>query len=203
MAISRFSTSSVAQGLPKYQKLWDGTSVVLNTAYESIQTITVGGTSLSSIEFTSIPSTYKHLQIRYIARDNRASTGADDMFMTFNSGASATYSWRRLVAEGANPTSAGSGNESYISISAAAISRGNNSSNIFSAGVIDILDYTNTNKTKTSREFYGLDTNGGGGIAFSSGNWYGSTNAITSIKFTAEASSSFVQYTQFALYGIK
>ena len=173
------------------------------SSFESIQTVTVGGTPQASIEFTSIPSTYKHLQVRYIARDNRATTGADDLYMTFNSGASATYSWRRLVSEGATPSSTGSGNESYISISAAAVSRGNNSSGIFGAGIIDILDYANTNKFKTSKEFYGLDTNGGGGVAFSSGMWYGSTNAINSIKFIAEASSSFVQYTRFALYGIR
>lgn len=174
------------------------------TSFESIQTITVGSTPQAAIEFTSIPSTYKHLQIRYIARDNRASTGADDLYMTFNSGASATYSWRRLVSEGSTPSSTGSGNESYISISAAAVSRGNNASGIFGAGIIDILDYANTNKFKTSKEFYGLDTNGGsGGVAFSSGMWYGSTNAINSVKFIAEASSSFVQHTRFALYGIK
>jgi len=39
--------------------------------YESIQTVTVGSTSQSSISFTSIPSTYKHLQIRYISRCDR------------------------------------------------------------------------------------------------------------------------------------
>ena len=172
------------------------------TSFESIQTITVGSTPQAAIEFTSIPSTYKHLQIRYIARDNRATTGADDLYMTFNDSAS-SYSWRRLVSEGSTPSSTGSGNESYISISAAAVSRGNNASGIFGAGIIDIFEYTNTNKTKTSREFYGLDTNGGGGVAFSSGMWYGSTNAINSIKFIAEASSSFVQYTRFALYGIR
>jgi len=125
------------------------------SSYDSIATVNVTSNT-AAIEFTSIPSTYKHLQIRYLARDNRASTGADDMLMTFNAGASAAYSWHRLVGDGSTIGSAGSASETYISLSAAAISRGNNTSGIFASGVIDILDYANTNKYKTTEHY--LDT---------------------------------------------
>jgi predicted patatin/cPLA2 family phospholipase len=73
--------------------------------------------------------------------------------------------------------------------------------NIFGAGVIDILDYANTNKYKTVRALSGHDNNGSGYVNFESGLWM-STSAITSIKlFTA--GNVYAQYTQFALYGIK
>jgi len=40
--------------------------------FESIATVTVGAGGSSEINFTSIPSTYQHLQIRILSRDNRA-----------------------------------------------------------------------------------------------------------------------------------
>jgi hypothetical protein len=174
----------------------------ITNSYESIQTVNVTSNQLT-VSFTSIPSTFKHLQVRYIARDNRATTGFDNMFIKFNGGASATYSWHRLVGSGTAAAAAASPNSGDIALSEAAISRGNNASGIFAPGIIDILDYTDTNKNKTIRALHGGDSNGGGSIVFTSGLWYGSTNAITSIEFTAENASSFVQYSSFALYGIK
>jgi hypothetical protein len=66
---------------------------------------------------------------------------------------------------------------------------------------MDILDYANTNKYKTTRTLIGRDRNGAGIMLFHSG-LYQSTNAITSLKFFP-STGNFAQYTQFALYGIK
>ena len=69
--------------------------------------------------------------------------------------------------------------------------------------VIDILDYANVNKYKTTRTLGGAELNQASSeIVFQSGLWR-STNAITSIGFTEATGSNFEQYTQFALYGIK
>jgi hypothetical protein len=73
--------------------------------------------------------------------------------------------------------------------------------NIFSATVLDILDYKNTNKYKTIRSLSGTDANGSGFLAPYSGLWQ-STSAITSIKFMP-FSGNFAQYSHFALYGIR
>jgi hypothetical protein len=67
---------------------------------------------------------------------------------------------------------------------------------------MDIVDYTNTNKYKTSRAFAGFDANGSGMLAVTSGLWM-STTAINSITFTSDASGNFAQYSSFALYGVK
>ena len=84
----------------------------------------------------------------------------------------------------------------------------NQNSNVFAVSVIDILDYANTNKFKTVRALTGDDNNNStnyGYISLSSSLWR-STSAITSLTFDQESSSSttnFVQYSSFALYGIK
>jgi hypothetical protein len=74
---------------------------------------------------------------------------------------------------------------------------------MFSSQVIDVLDYQNTNKYKTTRTLLGTDTNGGTnrGVEFSSGLWQ-STSAVTQIDLIA-GGTTFSQYSSFALYGIR
>jgi hypothetical protein len=67
---------------------------------------------------------------------------------------------------------------------------------------MDILDYTSTNKNKTVRSLGGFDRNGGGIITLSSSLWFKTPEAITSIRLKPQ-SSSWTQYSSFALYGIK
>jgi predicted patatin/cPLA2 family phospholipase len=72
----------------------------------------------------------------------------------------------------------------------------------FGAGVIDILDYADTNKFKTTRTLNGVSSNASSAIDYIflvSGLWR-STSAITSITLTG---NNFAQYSHFALYGIK
>jgi hypothetical protein len=75
-----------------------------------------------------------------------------------------------------------------------------NTSGIFGAFVLDILDYADTNKYKTIRCLSGDDRNGSGDIVFTSGNWR-NTAAINYIRIYI-ASINFVTGTQFALYGV-
>jgi hypothetical protein len=74
---------------------------------------------------------------------------------------------------------------------------------IFGVGVIDILDYANTNKYKTTRTLSCFDTNNvdRGLTMLLSGNWR-STSAVTTVRLFA-GNNSMAQYSSFALYGIK
>jgi hypothetical protein len=171
------------------------------SSYDSIATVTVGAGGSSSISFTSIPSTYKHLQIRFIARDNRASVNANNILTTFNSDTANNYADHLLESDGTTGgayASTSRANIHWIVATSAATS-----ASIFNVGVIDILDYTSTNKNKTVRVLEGYDSNGGGVVDLMSGLWFKTPEAITSITFTPAGSASFVQYTTFALYGIK
>jgi hypothetical protein len=162
--------------------------------FESIATVSVGSGGSSLVEFTSIPSTYEHLQIRFSAK----TPSGDWVIMRCNGiTGSGNYTGHRLQANGSTITAdylgAFATNYIYCSLTSAS---GNTGSNV---GVIDILDYKNTNKYKTVRILSGQDENGSGFVTYNSGLFL-STNAISSISFEV---TTYQQYSHFALYGIK
>lgn len=169
------------------------------TGYESIQTVTVGSGGASSVDFTSIPSTYTHLQVRAIFKETyNTGTSVDNLNVRFNSDSTASYIRHALWGTGANTY-----HEGYIgqTLGAIAITPRNPSGSYYGGMVLDILDYANINKRKTLRSLNGVDLNGAGEMRLSSVLW-NKTDAITSITFTGD-SSGFQQYSSFALYGIK
>ena len=171
------------------------------TAYESIATVTVGSGGAANIEFTSIPATYTHLQIRYIVRTSQTASGYTygEAYVQFNSDTASNYSYHLLAGNGSSASAGGLANQVQMGQIDTALN--NITASVFGVGVIDILDYANTNKNKTIRTLGGLDNNGAGVVTLSSGNWR-NTNAVTSIKILPY-SNGFTQYSQFALYGIK
>jgi hypothetical protein len=172
----------------------------VTNSYESIATVTVGSGGQSSIDFNSIPSTFKHLQIRAIGRLTVASAGGSNMGVRFNSDTGSNYTYHILSGDGATASAGGGGNTNQIFF-ADLIIRDASTANVYSGFVIDTLDYADTNKFKTVRGLAGWDANGSGKIALSSGVWR-STSAITSITLVPE-SNNFKEYSSFALYGIK
>lgn len=174
--------------------------------YESIATVTVGAGGASNIEFTSIPSTYTHLQVRAISRYTGTQNSGAPIYMQFNSDTGSNYSLHRLLGYAnlsESGVAAGAGaSQSYMQLGYT--TGGSGTANMFSAQVTDILDYANTNKFKTIRTLNGYDTNTDTGyrsVGIYSGNWR-STSAITSIKIFPDT-DSWAQYSSFALYGIK
>ncbi len=175
---------------------------VASSSYDSIQTVTVGAGGQAAIDFTSIPSTYKHLQIRAFARTNRANS-LDAFRLQFNGDTGSNYYFGHyLFGTGA---SASAGNEGAgTAIGVWRIAGDSATSGVFGTVVVDLLDYTSTNKNKTVRYLGGMDNNGSGEIYIGSGFWFNSTiAAISSIKIVPNIGTSFNQNTQFALYGIK
>jgi hypothetical protein len=176
-----------------------------NNSYESIQTVTVGAGGASSVTFTGIPSTYTHLQLRMSARGAKASSG-DDIYLQFNGDTSSSgnyYGYHQLYGNGSSVSSNVSG-ATYPGIIPAYLTAANNISNNFGASVLDILDYSSTNKNKVIKSLSGWDDNGSGYILFRSGMWQPSTPAgITSMTLFYNSGGSFAQYTSIALYGVK
>jgi hypothetical protein len=170
-------------------------------SYDSLATVTVGATSVASIEFAGIPSGYKHLQIRGIARTANAVTYGGLRLQVGNGSAdtASNYSTHDLTGDGATATAGATANNTNIFIGS--IASASLASNIFGTSVIDILDYADTNKYKTVRTLAGVDGNGSGFSRLFSGSWR-STSAINTIKIFS-TSGNFVQYSSFALYGIK
>ena len=177
-----------------------GTPAVTNS-YESIATVLVGSGGSSSISFSSIPSNFKHLQIRCIMK--KAGAGNDSFsLMTLNSDTGNNYATHYLLGTGA--VALAGANAPSVGNIFAGVTWGTGSSfssSTFSAAVIDILDYTNTNKNTTVRTLTGTDGNGAGQVDLVSGVWL-NTAAVTTINIAGNG-GNFNQYSQFALYGIK
>ena len=168
-------------------------------AFDSIATTTVGAGGASSVTFSSIPSTYQHLQVRYLVRN---STDAFFLKMQFNGDTGSNYSWQLLSGDGDSATASATASTTDM-----VLPRTSSPSLVstFTVGVVDILDYANTSKYKTSRALGGFNENSTDGglqkIELSSGNWR-NTNAVSSIALFV-SSGGFTQYSEFALYGIK
>ena len=173
-----------------------GGAAVAANSYESIATVAVGSGGSTYLTFTSIPATYKHLQLRMITS---SANGDTDGYIEYNQDyTSSNYYYHRLFGNG-SAVGAGSGAASYIFNG-----WGTGISNGFVSHIVDILDYSNTSKYKVTKNITGFSTNTSG-----AGNWIGmhstlwkNTNAINEIRVRMN-SSAFNQYTHAALYGIK
>jgi hypothetical protein len=168
-------------------------------AYDSLATVTVGATSVASITFTGIPSTYKHLQIRGIGRSTD-SAAYTQTALTIN-GVTTNYTLHQLFADGGG-TATAYATTAQASTLYESMTADTATASIYGVTIIDILDYQNTNKYKTFRILAGYDANGSGRMALTSGMTTTNTNAVTSITLTPRF-GSFKQYSSFALYGCK
>jgi hypothetical protein len=177
-------------------------TVIQPSNFYSIATYTVTSGGTSSVTFSSIPSGYTHLQIRGIGAITGGTTGSQDMAIFFNGTTSnnSSFSQHRLYGNGSSASS-----DYYSGYIVAGRFSFNTDANagIFGSTVIDILDYTNTNKYKTVRTLTGVDSNGAGTVWLNSGLWQ-STSAITSITLNdGFGGAVWHQYSSFALYGVK
>jgi hypothetical protein len=160
----------------------------------ALSTVTVPSGGAVEIEFTSIPNTYKHLQIRGITQQN-VSTDWRGVYMNFNNDTGSNYWWQNLIGDGSNAASGSSNSQTYLSGGVASGTTG-----IWNPVYIDILDYASAKK-KVAKIFYGAERNTTPSfMEYQTGTW-NNTSAITSIKFTVNA-TNFTQHTQLALYGI-
>jgi hypothetical protein len=169
------------------------------TSYESIATVTGTGSS-ATITFSSIPSTYTHLQVRCISRSTAGSAGGSGIQVTANSDStSGNYSFHRLMGDGTSAAAYGQSGLDYILLN----SNSANTSGMYAVSIIDILDYTNTNKGKTFRALTGLELNNTlGVVGVRSQGYFATPAAITSLSFTTSVGNHDTN-TTFALYGIK
>ena len=173
-------------------------------SYESIATATPAGSS--TFTWSSIPTTYKHLQIRCIARTTDAAVDTYYGQIRFNGDTGTNYWGHMLTGNGASATGNFNSSANSKLLWGYTIPTAGDGGT-FSGGVIDILDYQDTNKYKTMRALSGYDTNGtqndtyvkGGIVQLCSGVW-NNTVAVTSITIIG---GTFSTGTQFALYGIK
>lgn len=170
-----------------------GSMVALGSVYVGAS----GGNA--TISFSSIPSSYKHLQIRCLYRStNNNSNDLGGLQLRYNGDTTGTnYGYHFVYSNGSAWVSSGS-QDSHV---AGFINSSNYAATVYAANIIDIYDYSDTNKYKSLKSFMGFDGNGAGYINYSSGHWR-NNNAISSLTLTPW-NGNFAQYSRVDLYGIK
>jgi hypothetical protein len=150
----------------KSGSLLNGNPPFIPNDYESIATASGTGSS-GTITFSSIPATYTHLQLRAILRGTASNT-SDGYNARFNSDTGGNYDGGHILYGTGSAAGAFHVGASTTYMQPGDIVGASATASMFAAQVTDILDYANTNKYKTVRNFYGFDLNGSGTVALSS-----------------------------------
>jgi hypothetical protein len=167
-----------------------------------IATVSVSAGGASYVEFTSIPGYYQHLQIRGMGRTNRSANGDYALISVNGDTSTSNYTTHYMQGNG-SAISAGSYIQSFAGALMSRWAAASDGANIFGVGILDIFDYSNASKYKVFRDISGLQTaTSNSQINLESSTWLSNT-AITSLRISPGAGTSWNQYTTFALYGIK
>lgn len=165
------------------------------TSYDSIATSNAAAGGSAYLDFTTIPGTYAHLQIRGLWLNSVSGTSLQ---IQFNSDSGAGNYKNHYIYGNRSTASAGVGGSSNGIQIGYKLSDTTTYPDVI---IADIFDYANTNKYTTVRSIDGSDQSSSGTVQMQSGLWI-NTNAITSIRIVA-GSGNISQYSTFALYGIK
>ncbi len=129
-----------------------------------------------------------------------AFAGAENLFMRFNNSGSINISGHHLIGDGSGAGASGYANNNYSDLSP--MSNANRTTGVFGSYIVDILDYSRTDKFKTIRCIGGFDNNGSGFADFCS-SLIQTTSAITDIhQIGGTATNNFIAGTRVDLYGV-
>ena len=168
-------------------------SAAPTNSYFPIASYTVpSGNVIGTMNFTSIPQTYSHLQIRMLTLTSQQGSG---MYMYFNGDTTnANYRSHGIAGDGSTATAY------TYAIPFQPWTAGGAGTTAPGSAIIDILDYRDTNKNKVSRGISGYDANGSG-LIFPGSTLWPYTSAITSIQF-GNPGCTYYAGTNISIYGV-
>lgn len=168
----------------------------ITSSFYSIASVSVASGGISSITFNSIPTDYKHLQLRLFIKAAATTNGTPTI--VYNGDTSSVYTYHELQGNGASASAyspgANYGGQWYV--------LGGQSADQYAAYITDILDYASTSKNKTIRTLMGFDNNGSGRVYLASQTYQNASTAITSLTLTMQSGNAS-EFSHAALYGIK
>jgi hypothetical protein len=166
------------------------------TYFQIGSTVTVGAGGAATIDFTSIPSTYTDLILKLSVRGTQAVV-ANAVYISINT-LTTNFSNRLLEGNGATASSTTSSPARFLGNFTGASA----TSNTFSSIEVYIPNYAGS--TNKSYSIESATENSATTAYYSAGaGLWSSTSAITSIELKDQNAGNFVQYSHFALYGIK
>jgi hypothetical protein len=162
--------------------------------YNPIATTTLGSAQ-TTIQFTSIPSTYTDLKL--VLTGNISASGVD-IRLQYNSDTGTNYSYTDLAGYGGSVFSSRSTNKTFIATNFLSFYSGSDTCTV----TYDIMNYANTSMYKSTLErFSTAQSDGNGGVDQGVGLWR-STAAISSLSLSF-ATVTFSTGTTATLYGIQ
>jgi hypothetical protein len=156
------------------------------SAYTALANVTLGSTA-SSVTFSSISQAYRDLVLVITA-----SSVGNTLALQLNNDTGSNYSWVTMGGNGSTATSTSQSGNSYATLNRQAIMDG-----VTASFVINIMDYSATDKHKTILNRADKAASG----TDASANRWASTSAATSVTVIAP-SWSLSSGSTFALYGV-
>lgn len=173
--------------------------------WESIQTIT-SSSAFASADFTSIPQTFKHLQVRCIMGGNANATDTNYMMYTLNGTGSADYLTIRYGVQNAGAVSNIATGQNQVAPALASYENSTTLQYMYGALILDLYDYTNANKRPVAMSMGGGNINSTSGYYNAAMEGVGMLNtgnaAITRITVLHQT-GNLKPNSKFALYGMK
>jgi hypothetical protein len=172
-------------------------------SYELITT-EILGSAQASIVFSNLgdySSTYKHLQVRALAKSSDNSVILRNLAVRINGDTGNNYAWHELNGNGSSVVSYAETSNSSMSAGVLVASGGGGTvtTNQHGAFVIDFLDAYSTTKNKTMRALSGA-VSSQSSVRLSSG-FRNNTASITSLTFFT--TGNLAAGTRMSIYGLK
>ena len=163
--------------------------------FVKIASVVVGAGGAASMAFSSIPSTYTDLCLKFSVRTNRATYTSELLRVDFN-GSSSSQSSRLL--EGAGTTAS---SFSLSTTQVAVATKSASTASTFSNGELYIPNYAGSSNKSISGDSVAENNATSGPLYLGAALW-SNTAAITSISLTSTISTTIQQYSTATLYGI-
>jgi hypothetical protein len=161
----------------------------------------VTSSSAADVTFSSIPTTFRDLQIRIRGRGTTAAT-AVAMLMQFNADTGNNYDWQYV--RGTTTLAQAAGSVAQSSITIGNLTAASATASLASALCVDVFDYRGTTFHKAAHSANGLKSNQASAsdlfTILTAGYWR-STSAINAVKVFPTA-GAFVDNTVVSLYGV-
>lgn len=176
-------------------------------AFDALALITLTSTATQVI-LDGIPTGYRHLQLREQSISTRSDYAIAQSNVQFNRDTTSSYSMHYYYGDGSGVTVAYDITSGHIFGNPGTQAADANGSNtlIFGTSIMDIFDYSDNTKFKSTRTFSGVDLNGSingvaGRVGIASGIWR-RKDPVMSITVIS-TSTPYKAGSRFALYGVK
>lgn len=168
-----------------------------------IQKQVISSAGVTSVNFTSIPQTYLNLQLRVFERSNNAAS-YDAMYIYNLDGTNNSGNMAFNLVYGTGSAPGANGYTGQFSAQMGYTPATNSAANVFCSAIIDIHNYTDTNKLKPVKSIWGwYDSNVSSGAPYlglaSALSMSLGTNPVVGLSILVN--NSFSIGSTFALYG--